>query len=187
MQQGKITVYIGPMFASKSSHLIGDIDRHRITKKSCVIVKYAKDDRYDDKAKNNGIVTHANQEYSLVPIIKTETLSSILPDLRCKYDVIGIDELQFFPDSVEITQILANEGKIVICAGLDANFLGRPFSRIGEMIAISEEVIKLKAICMKCYADASFSAKIGGDHNKIIEVGGDDKYIAVCRTCFNKI
>jgi thymidine kinase len=169
------------MWAGKSLNLVSEVERYRVSQKSCVIIKYSEDTRYDNQAKNGGIVTHGKQEYFSVPIIKTKTLTEIYDKILI-YDVAAIDEFQFMPDCVEIVQNLANNGKIVICSGLDANFLGKPFGRIGEMVAIAEDVIKLKAICMNCHDNASFTCKIAGTKEEI-EIGEENLYKAMCRTC----
>lgn len=178
--KGRVKLFIGPMYAEKSTSLGGEMRRHKHARKKCIIIRYD-DGRYDDNIKNNGLMTHSGYEYSDVLTIKSTTLSDMLDDLS-QYDVIGIDEIQFFPDNVECVQKLANSGKIIICAGLDGNYMAKPFGRIAEIMAIAEDIIKLKALCMKCPSEASFTAKIAGN-NEEMEIGGSDKYIAVCREC----
>lgn len=164
-----------------TSSMCDSIERYRIAGKKCAMVKYAKDTRYDHLAENGGIVTHAGREHSSVPIYAADNLTEIYDDIA-KYSVIGIDEVQFFKDSVEIAQKLANSGKIVICAGLDGDFMGRPFGRVTELVPIAEDITKLKAVCMRCHEDASFTYRISNDE-EVEVIGGSDKYIAVCRSC----
>jgi thymidine kinase len=101
-------------------------------------------------------------------------------------DVIGIDEGQFFDDIIEFSELWANKGKIIIIAGLDGTFQRKPFGKITELIPLCETVIKLKAICSICFKDASFSKKLDIKEKDVIDVGGKDKYISVCREHFYK-
>jgi len=160
-----------------TSGMRDEVDKYRFANKGCCIVKYASDKRYA----GDGLIAHDGKEYQKTPIIITERLGPILDELL-GYDVIGIDEMQFFPDCVEVAQQLANNGKIVICSGLDGDFRAKPFGRVAEMIAIAEDVIKLTAVCVKCCKDASFTYKFASD-DQIVDIGGADKYIPLCRSC----
>jgi thymidine kinase len=117
----------------------------------------------------------------MVPTIDALCLAEV-DEIIDNYDVIGVDELQFFDDCVEYTHKWANNGKIIIWSGLDADSECRPFGRIHQMVPICEEIIKLKAVCKLCYNDASFTVRIG-ESKEIIDIGGSDKYISVCRKC----
>jgi thymidine kinase len=158
------------------------VERYFHAKKVCIIVKYAKDTRYNHLSKSGGIVTHRGDEYNKVQIIETENLSDVLTD---GVQVIGVDEAQFYPDAPEKISEWADSGIHVIVAALDSTWQGKPFGRISEIISISDHVTKLAAVCMKCGADAPFTCKIAGN-NDVEEIGGTDKYIATCRKCFNK-
>lgn len=175
-----ITTFIGPMFAGKTSEMVNVVERHHIAKKKCVIVKYAKDTRYDHLAVSGGIITHRGDEKYKVPVIRVDKLSD------CNFDfvpdVIGVDEAQFYPDAIEVIQNWANSGKKVICASLDADSNGNPFGCTARLVAISENVVKLKAVCMLCTADASFSKRIVSS-DQLVDIGGADKYVAACRKC----
>jgi thymidine kinase len=103
-----------------------------------------------------------------------------------KYDCIGIDEGQFFPDIVDFCEEMANLGKTVIVAALDGNFERKPFGKILDLIPKSEEVMKLTAVCIQCGTKASFSSKISGSREVEIDIGGSDKYIATCRACYHE-
>lgn len=178
---GSIRLYIGPMFARKTSSMIDDVERYHIMNRLCVIIKYTADIRYDHLASSGGVVTHAGHERSKVPVERTQTLADIY-DVINEYDVIGVDEVQFYPDAPEVLQRLANAGKIIICAGLDATWKGEIFGRMGELIALAEEVTKLKAVCGACCSNASFTKKLSGTGDDV-EIGGADKYIPMCRRC----
>ena len=179
---GQIQLILGPMWAEKTSELIRRCRRYKHAGKKCVMIKYSEDTRYSE----NYIVTHDGNKYEAIPCKILEEIKSKL-DI-CMYDVIGIDEGQFYDDIVEFCEELANGGKIVIVAALDGTFERKPFKRILELVPLSEHVIKLSSVCMKCGKDASFTMKNNknkGNEIKIIDIGGLDKYCSVCRTCYN--
>jgi thymidine kinase len=169
------------MFARKSSSMCDAVERYNIAQKVCVIVRYDKDGRYDELATSGGLVVHSKREYCGVPFIRTKNLADIEEELML-HEVIGVDEVQFFLDCVEVLQRLANAGKIIIASGLDGNYLAKPFGRIHELIPLCEDVIKLKAVCMRCCADASFTQRLSDNDNEVL-IGGKSEYIAVCRKC----
>ncbi len=182
MSVGEVTAYIGPMFASKTSSMINDVERYDLVKKyrgKCVIVKYEKDTRYDHLATSGGIVTHRGDERSKIPIVKVSKLTDVDITGKC---VVGVDEGQFYPDAPEYIDAWASAGIHVVVACLDSTFQYKPFGRVAEIIAISEHVHKLSAICEICSANASFTKRIGSSL-ELEEIGGADKYIAVCRAC----
>lgn len=98
--------------------------------------------------------------------------------------MIGIDEGQFFEDLATFSEAAANSGKIVIISALDGDFLRKPFGCVCDLIAMAEHVIKLKAVCMMCQRDAAFSRRLTNEDKREV-IGGADKYIAVCRRCYN--
>jgi thymidine kinase len=121
-------------------------------------------------------------EITNIPIIIVDDIDESTILTVAGYDVIGIDEAQFYPSIAIGAQKLANSGKIIVAAGLDATSASRPFARMPDLCAIAEDVIKLHAVCQKCYGEANFSHRISNSGN-IIEVGGADKYMALCRNC----
>jgi thymidine kinase len=155
------------------------VEKYHIAQKKCAIVRYAGDTRYEPT--HGGLVDHAGREYHHVPVIVASALGDVFDELvAC--DVIGIDEVQFYDDNVEVIQRLANMGKIVVAAGLDGTAKGTPFKRMPELIAVAESVKKKSAVCMSCHAKAGFTRKIGGNDEEV-EIGGIGTYIAVCRDC----
>ena len=142
-----------------------------------MIVKYAKDVRYSEE----NITTHCGMSLEAMNTI-------VLGDLEDKsnyYDVVGIDEGQFFPDTVPWAEEMANRGKIVVVAALDGTFQRKPFGNILSLIPLAENVTKLNAVCMKCFGDAAFSKRIKPEDGEMLEViGGTEKYMAVCRICY---
>jgi thymidine kinase len=164
------------MFSGKTSELIRRIRRYNVAKKKCLIIKYKKDTRYSEEC----AATHDKQTETAKAC---EKLSEVLPIVD-QFDVIGIDEGQFFADIVSFTESRACLGKIVIVAGLDGTFQRRPFGSLLDLIPLAEEVTKLNAICMLCSKDAAFTKRISNETD-IELIGGSEKYISVCRVCFH--
>lgn len=174
-KMGQIQLILGPMFSGKSTELIRRLKRYQIARYPCLIVKYAKDIRYDLES----IATHDQQTLKAISADKLKNLKVNLND----YDVIGIDEGQFFPDIVEFSEEMANKGKTVVIAALDGTFQRKAFASILELIPLSEHVVKLNAVCMTCFGDGSFTKRISAD-KEVEVIGGADMYMATCRSCF---
>lgn len=174
---GQIELVVGPMFSGKSTELLRRMRRLEVAKKKCLYIKYKQDTRYSKDC----IATHNNETRKAAPCDKLTEIDN-LEDFEC----IGVDEGQFFPDLIEFCEKAANKGKLVIVAALDGTFERKPFGQICELIPLCESVTKLRAICMECQAEASFSKKISKDNKNLIDIGGSDKYISVCRECYNK-
>jgi thymidine kinase len=185
--KGQIQIIMGPMFSGKTTELMRRLKRYQIANQECLVIKYAKDSRYDAEAE---LTTHDMQKIEAVPTL-------ILTDLRnraANYSVIGIDEGQFFPDIVAFAETMANDGKVVIVAALDGNFRRKFFGNFLHLIPLAESVTKLTAVCVMCNEEASFtklkkemeSKFETGNTNKYVEelIGGADKYMAVCRRCY---
>ncbi|KAE8739526.1 hypothetical protein FOCC_FOCC014982 [Frankliniella occidentalis] len=167
-------VIFGPMFSGKTTELIRRLKRYQIAKYRCLILRYARDVRYS----TTGIATHDKQELPAVSAEKLSTVRHFADDVN----VIGIDEGQFFPDCVDFAEEMANAGKIVIVAALDGDFQRIGFGDILRLIPLAESVVKLKAVCMACFSDASFTKRTSLEKELEI-IGGEDKYMAVCRRC----
>ncbi|AXN74887.1 thymidine kinase [Akhmeta virus] len=174
MNGGHIQLIIGPMFSGKSTELIRRVRRYQIAQYKCVIIKYSNDNRY-----GTGLWTHDKNNFEALEATKLCDVLNAITD----FSVIGIDEGQFFPDIVEFCERTANEGKIVIVAALDGTFQRKPFNNILDLIPLSEMVVKLTAVCMKCFKEASFSKRLGVE-TEIEIIGGNDMYQSVCRKCY---
>jgi len=98
-------------------------------------------------------------------------------------DVIGVDEGQFFDDICIFAEHFANMGKTVIISALDGTYQRKPFGKIPYLVCLAEEVVKLQAVC-QCGKDAAFTKRISDDTEEEV-IGGQDKYVACCRTCFD--
>ncbi|BFU24901.1 thymidine kinase domain containing protein [Entamoeba histolytica HM-1:IMSS-B] len=175
---GSIQLIIGPMFSGKTTELIRLIKRFRYSKKTTVVIKYSKDTRYgsEDEA-----ISHDKESWKAIPTMK---LMPVL-ETALNYEVIGIDEGQFFPDLIEFSEACASYGRLVIIAALDGTFQRKPFGQITDLIPLCESVKKLSAVCVNCGKKAAFSLRTSSEES-IEVIGGVDKYCAVCRKCFYK-
>ena len=174
---GWIEVICGPMFSGKSEELIRRLRRARIARKRVQVFKPILDNRYSA----DEIVSHGDQR------MDSEVVSSakeMLAKLDWRTQVIGIDESNFFgPDLVDITAQLADTGKQVIIAGLDTDFLGRPFSPMPELLCLAESITKTLALCMRCGNPAKHTQRLV-ESDDLIVVGAAGMYEARCRRCF---
>ncbi len=179
MREGKIQAIFGPMFSGKSTELLRKITRHKIANKKCLVINYVLDNRYSMEE------VAATHDKRFIPAKKLKALSDLSDDEALEYDVIGVDEGQFFPDLVAYCDRWADMGITVIVAALDCTFEKKSFGFVPDLLAISENVKKLSAICKECNAKASFTKRIVKSR-EINLVGGTECYTPVCRKCFNK-
>ncbi|MEZ4269542.1 MAG: thymidine kinase [Myxococcota bacterium] len=174
---GQIEVICGSMFSGKSEELIRRVRRARIARQRVQVFKPALDTRDGE----DEIASHSAMR------LDAETMDSSAAILRAvddRTDVVGIDEVQFFDVGVvEVIDKLANMGKRVIVAGLDQDYLGRPFDPMPQIMAIAEYVTKTLAVCSRCGAPANRSQRLVGDNGRVL-VGAGDSYEARCRRCF---
>ena len=170
----------GSMFSGKTEELIRRIRRAQIARQRVQIFKPQIDIRYSD----DQIVSHSEMR------IRSEVVSSsaeILERLDRRAEVIGIDEGQFFdPQLVDVCNHLADLGKRVIVAGLDKDYLGRPFEPMPQLMAVAEYVEKTLAICMKCGNPANHTQRLIESSDRVL-VGATGTYEARCRRCFEPI
>ena len=174
---GWIEVICGPMFSGKSEELIRRLRRAMIARKRVAVFKPAIDDRYSAEE----IVSHGDLRlHSQVVSGAGEMLERI--DWRA--EVVGVDEANFMgPALVEVAGRLADSGKQVIVAGLDTDYLGRPFAPIPDLLAQAESITKTLAVCVRCGNPAKHTQRLRGSEDLIV-VGAADLYEARCRRCF---
>jgi thymidine kinase len=177
---GRIEVITGPMFSGKSEELIRRLKRARIARQRVVCYKPDIDLRYHRTA----IASHSSQTHEACTVTNVEHLKAeLFPQLQ-QIDVIGIDEAQFFDTSIiPITVELVHLGKRILIAGLDTTFNAEPFGPIPALMAISDEVTKLSAVCMVCGAPAIHTQRLG-QSQELVVVGAAGLYEARCRTHF---
>lgn len=177
-QKGQIEVICGSMFSGKTEELIRRLTRARLAKQQVEIFKPSLDTRYHDTL----VVSHNETSIRSTPV----SFAGDILLLSGTCDVVGIDEAQFFDEEiVRVVQLLANQGKRVILAGLDMDFEGKPFDPMPRLMAIAEYVTKVHAICMKCGDLAAFSYRLSAGKEKVM-LGEKDSYEARCRKCFHE-
>jgi thymidine kinase len=171
------------MFAGKSEELIRLARRALYARKKVQVFKPQIDTRYDESM----VVTHMGVKHEAVQVKNVVELKA---KLEKDTQVVCIEEAQFFdPSLVDFVVDLADVGKEVICAGLDQDFRRKPFGPMPALLAVADEVVKLRAICMKCGAPASHTYRqIDGKpahiDDPIVLIGATEAYEARCRNCF---
>ncbi|WP_102026413.1 thymidine kinase [Salirhabdus sp. Marseille-P4669] len=179
-QSGWVEVICGSMFSGKSEELIRRVRRATYGNLKVKVFKPAIDNRYSEES----VVSHNGNSVVAQPINKSLEIYDYIDE---SYDVIGIDEVQFFDEHiVEVCQDLANQGYRVVVAGLDLDFRGEPFGQVPELMALSEEVTKLNAICPVCGSPSSrtqrlINGKPASYDDPIIMVGASESYEPRCR------
>jgi thymidine kinase len=176
---GSIEVICGSMFSGKTEELIRRLKRAQIAKLNVEIFKPKTDTRYDETA----VVSHDLNSIQSTPV---DSSSAILL-LGANTQVVGIDEAQFFDEDLpEACNKLALKGIRVIIAGLDMDFLGKPFGPMPALLAIAEHVTKVNAVCMRCGSPAVYSYRTVANDAKIL-LGEKDSYEPRCRACYNAL
>ena len=175
-ESGWIEVICGCMFSGKTEELIRRLRRAKIAKFRTIIFKPIIDKRYSKKH----IVSHNNHKMRSQEIKDPEDIISYSKD----YNVIGIDEVQFFSDKIlSVCKTLAKENKRVIVAGLDTDYKRKPFGPMPLLMCESDYLDKLRAICVECGKPASCTKRLTEDEKQII-IGQKDIYEAKCRKCY---
>lgn len=177
-RRGWIEVICGSMFSGKTEELIRRLKRAKIANLKVEIYKPAIDVRYNETQ----VVSHDANSIQSTPIENSQTILLMAQDV----DVVGIDEAQFFDAEImHVCETLALRGTRVIVAGLDMDYLGRPFGQMPNLLAVADYITKLHAICMKCGNIANVSyRKIAGDGQVLL--GEKETYEPRCRKCFHE-
>lgn len=174
---GWIEAICGPMFSGKSEELIRRLRRAAIARKRVQVFKPVMDSRYSA----DEIVTHADVRMKSQPV---KSPRDVLEKLDWRTQVVGIDESNLFgPELADVANTLADDGKQVIVAGLDTDYMGRPFAPMPDLLAIAESITKTLAICMRCGNPAKHTQRLIASEELIL-VGAADAYEARCRRCF---
>jgi thymidine kinase len=172
-RRGWIEVICGSMFSGKTEELIRRLKRARIANLKVEIFKPGIDIRYDEV----NIVSHDANAILSTPIDNSQKILLFAQEV----DVVGIDEAQFFDDEIaHVCQVLANRGARVIVAGLDMDFMGKPFGQMPYLLAVADYITKLHAICVDCGNIASFSYRLGKNTEQVL-LGEKDEYQPLCR------
>jgi thymidine kinase len=174
---GWIEVVCGPMFSGKSEELIRRLRRAEIARQRVQIFKPAIDERYA----LDHIVSHSDLK------IRSEGVkdaTEMMARVELRTEIIGIDEAQYLGTGIiDAVEKLADMGKRVIIAGLDTDYLGRPFHPMPELLAVADEITKTLAICMQCGNPAKHTQRLVASEDLIV-VGAAGMYEARCRRCF---
>ncbi|KHN81658.1 Thymidine kinase [Toxocara canis] len=151
------------------------LNRYKLANRVCRIVKYRNDTRYS----LDQVTTHDLQMQEAIGAVRVSDIMDKLSDAH----VVAIDEGQFFDDIAECSDYLANRGKIVIVSALDGDFNRKRFKNILDLCPLSEDVIKLNAVCTSCGEDASYTKRLTSEVDLEV-IGGRDMYTAMCRDCY---
>lgn len=175
-RKGSIEVICGSMFSGKTEELIRRLKRAQYAKQKVEIFKPAVDTRYDDVK----VVSHDSNSIHSTPVPSSANILLLASDVQ----VVGIDEAQFFDDGLAaVCNQLADSSIRVIVAGLDMDYLGKPFGPIPSLLAIAEHVTKVHAICMRCGNLANHSHRMT-DESALVLLGETNNYEPLCRDCF---
>ncbi|MBV9986514.1 MAG: thymidine kinase [Chitinophagaceae bacterium] len=174
-RRGWIEVICGSMFSGKTEELIRRLKRAKIANLKVEIFKPAIDIRYDETK----VVSHDSNAIQSTPIENSQTILLMAEGV----DVVGIDEAQFFDNEImHVCELLALRGTRVIVAGLDMDYLGRPFGQMPNLLAIADYITKLHAICMKCGNIANVSFRKTEQEGQVV-LGEKETYEPRCRVC----
>jgi thymidine kinase len=177
-QHGWIEVITGSMFSGKSEELIRRLRRVQIARQRFQVFKPIVDDRFGD----GHIVSHSDMRIPSENVRNSDELVRLVADTT---EVVGIDEGQFFDLNLPAAcSTLADRGKRVIVAGLDQDYLGRPFEPMPQLLAIAEYITKTLAICVVCGDPANHTQRLVQSRDRVL-VGAGDLYEARCRHCFD--
>ena len=178
-RKGWIEVVCGSMFSGKTEELIRRLRRAQFAHLKVEIFKPRIDVRYSEVE----VVSHDANAIRSTPVDSPQNILLLAADV----DVVGIDEAQFFDESiVEVCRQLANGGVRVIVAGLDMDYMGKPFGPIPALMATAEYVTKVHAICVRCGNLANHSHRLTPDDKQVL-LGAQDSYEPICRHCFNEL
>lgn len=177
-KRGWVEVICGSMFSGKTEELIRRLKRAQFAKQKVEIFKPKIDTRYHEI----NVVSHQGSEFVSTPVPSSSNILLLANDV----DVIGIDEAQFFDEGLPgVCNQLADLGIRVIVAGLDLDYLGKPFGPMPEIMARAEYVTKVHAICMRC-GELAYVSHRKTENENLVVLGETDTYEPLCRHCFNK-
>jgi thymidine kinase len=177
-EEGWLEVIAGPMFSGKSEELIRRVTRYELARVPVQTFKPAIDNRYADTE----VVSHSHLRTAAIPVADSEELLRTVEDRTV---VVGIDEGQFFDDGlVDVATMLAGAGKQLIIAGLDTDYLGRPFEPIPSLMLVAEYVTKTLAVCHRCGGPGMFTQRVISSDDLVV-LGATDAYEARCRRCYD--
>jgi thymidine kinase len=177
-KRGSIEIITGSMFSGKTEELIRRLRRAQFAGLKVEIFKPSLDTRYSETR----VVSHDEKSISSSPVDNASSILLLVSDV----DVVGIDEAQFFDESIiDVCNKLADSGIRIVIAGLDMDFMGMPFGPMPALLAIAEYVTKVHAICVRCGNLAQYSHRKSNEE-QVVLLGEKDIYEPLCRSCYNK-
>jgi len=177
-RRGWIEVICGSMFSGKTEELIRRLRRAEFAKQRVEVFKPSVDTRYARAE----VVSHDSTSLHGRPVKSSGELLHLPDDV----EVVGLDEAQFFDEQLPaVCAELSSKGVRVIAAGLDMDFLGRPFGPMPQLLSVAEYVTKVHAICVRCGALAAFSHRISAGSD-LVQLGEKESYEPLCRVCFDQ-
>jgi thymidine kinase len=178
-QNGWIEVICGSMFSGKTEELIRRLKRVEFAQQKLLLFKPAIDNRYHEEQ----VVSHKGSSLEAIPVKNSDEIRKHWKKER----IVAIDEAQFFDEGlVDVCTDLARQGVRVIIAGLDMDYLGKPFGPMPSLLCMAEYVTKVHAICVSCGNLAQYSHRTSRDEGQVL-VGAVETYEPLCRSCYNKI
>lgn len=178
-QNGWIEVICGSMFSGKTEELIRRLKRVEFAQQKLLLFKPAIDNRYHEEQ----VVSHKGSSLEAIPVKNSDEIWKHWKKER----IVAIDEAQFFDEGlVDVCTDLARHGVRVIIAGLDMDYLGKPFGPMPSLLCMAEYVTKVHAICVSCGNLAQYSHRTSRDEGQVL-VGAVETYEPLCRSCYNKI
>ena len=186
-----LSLIIGPMWSGKTTELLRLYDRKQHVGIKCLLINHCIDQRYQDKTQTPAVVTHVNS-YGMserAPAMMFSSIGNIINYLGSKPMPeplsLFIDEIQFFPEKERIIELM-DSGIDIVAAGLNGDYNRKLFEGMGALLSASTEIKMLTAVCGKCKVEgACYTKRIAVDQQEHqIDVGGSDKYMAVCHRCY---
>lgn len=176
-----LSILMGPMFAGKSSRILNLVSRYTALGTSILVLKHAEDTRYSRAE----IATHDGQR---APCLSIQSFDDLVAEDIRRYNVIVVDEAQFFRRLVPFVEwIVDTLGKHLYLVGLDGDSNRRPFGELLECIPLADHVERLTAFCHRCAngTPGPFTYRRSGPHDQQVIVGGQERYMALCRECYH--
>jgi thymidine kinase len=176
MNAGFLEIVLGPMFSGKTTHLVELYKTYMDSGMNVLVINYSADTRYDDKM----LSTH---DKVMIPCVFADNLSGI--SRYENYDVVLINEGQFFPDLFDFVNQLLKESKKIYVCGLDGDFERKKFGQILDLISLCDKVNKLSSLCSQCKdgTPGIFSMRLTNETKQTVV--GSENYIPVCRKCYD--
>lgn len=171
----KLHMILGPMFSGKTSLVQMTIRKEKVRGQRTILIKWKQDRRFSDDM----VISH--DEIGMDAVVTDKLLS--VPRILDDYDVVGIDEGQFFDDLHEFCEAALKKGMTVIVSALNGNFLKKPFKVISDTISIATKITLKTAICDSCCGKGVYNKRLADDKTEIL-TGGAELYKVVCHDCY---